>query len=110
MSLKNIAKHYFQSFEDMDLEEVSNMFADNVTLKDWNIYADGKVAVVAANKSIFDSVQKLEVNVVELYIYETTAIAELLIYADDADALPVVDIIKFDSDQKIKSIVAYRGN
>ena len=110
MNLENIARNYFKSFENMNLDELSDMFDEQVTLKDWNIEAHGKQLVLEANENIFNSVDSINVEVSNLYISGQTAIAQLLIYVNDEPALPVVDIITFDKNQNICSIVAYRGN
>jgi hypothetical protein len=110
MNLEQIAQNYFKTFENKDIEKLGDMFSDDVELKDWNIFASSKDSVLEANKEIFNSVEKLKIVISNLYVSGMTAIGELLIYADDGDALPVVDVIQFDDDFKIKSIVAYRGN
>lgn len=115
MSLETIARTYFKTFEQKDLTALSKMFHENVTLKDWNIQAEGKAAVMAANKGIFDSVESLSVEVQKLYVSGLTVIAELCICVPDKVPLPVVDVITFNSELeggefKIDSIVAYRGN
>tara|TARA_Y100001973_G_C5040232_1_gene252414 strand:- start:296 stop:628 length:333 start_codon:yes stop_codon:yes gene_type:complete len=110
MNIKHTARNYFSKFEQKDLEGLSDMFHENVSLKDWNICVDGKQSVLDANADIFNSVGELRVNVENLYISDMTVVAELSIYVNNDPALPVVDIINFNSDMKIKSIVAYRGN
>ena len=115
MSLETTARTYFERFERKDLNALSKMFHESITLKDWNIQAEGKTAVIEANKTIFDSVGSLSVEVKELYISGLTAIAELCICIPDEPPLPVVDIITFNPELdggefKIESIVAYRGN
>ena len=77
MSLKNTARTYFETFERKDLIGLSKMFHESVTLKDWNIQAEGKEAVVKANKAIFDSVESLSVDVESMYVSGLTVIAEL---------------------------------
>jgi len=109
MSVENTARTYFSTFEQKNLEALSDMFHENVSLKDWNI-CEGRESVLDANANIFGSVSELRVNVENLYISDMTVVAELSIFADDSPALPVVDIIKFNSDMKIESIIAYRGN
>ena len=111
MELKNIAKNYFNAFQDKNLNALSEMFDDSVTLKDWNINVLGKAAVLNANKEIFDSLNTICVDIKMIYLYENTIIAELDITVDkQPEKLPVVDIITFNKMNKIKSIVAYRGN
>lgn len=110
MNLEQIAEKYFKTFENKDLEKLADMFSDDVVLKDWNVFSHSKVSVLEENKNIFNSIHKLKIVIIDIHVSGMTVIGELLIYADDNPVLPVVDIIKFDSDYKIKSIVAYRGN
>lgn len=110
MDLKQTAENYFSNFENKDIDALSLMFHEEVTLRDWNIEAYGKKDVLDANKNIFDNIKDIKVNVMNLYVCDTNVIAELLINADDNEPLPVVDIICFDSNFKICSIRAFRGN
>ena len=113
MNLENTARSYFASFEQKNLEALSDIFHENVSLKDWNVYAEGKQEVLNANEGIFKAVDKLKVNVENLHVSDMTVIAELSIFANDDPILPVVDIITFTGPKeglKISSIVAYRGN
>ncbi len=115
MNLEQTARDYFCAFEDKKLDTLSDMFHENITLKDWNLAAQGRQSVLNANAEIFDAIDKISVNVENLYSCGMTVVAELSILADDQDPLPVVDIIKFHpkcvgGKFKIESIVAYRGN
>ena len=110
MSIENIARNYFKSFENMNIDELSEMFGEHISLKDWNIEAHGKQLVLEANQNIFNSVNTLNVLVDNLYISGQTAIAQLSICVDGEPPLPVVDIIHFDESNRINSIIAYRGN
>jgi len=115
MNLEHTARAYFSAFENKKLDTLFDMFHENVSLKDWNLSAQGRRSVLVANAEIFDAIDKISVNVENLYLCDMTVVAELSILADDQDPLPVVDIIKFhpeciDGHFKIESIVAYRGN
>ena len=110
MNIENIARSYFKSFENMNIDELSEMFDEDIILKDWNIEAHGKQLVLEANKNIFNSVGSINVLVDNLYVSGRTAIAQLSIHVDGEPALPVVDIISFDESNRINSIIAYRGN
>ena len=115
MDLNKTAMNYFLAFERKDLDTLSDMFHQDVCLKDWNILAHGKKSVLDANAEIFKAFDKIIVLVENLYVSGMTAIAELTILADDETPLPVVDVITFHPEleggrPKIQSIVAYRGN
>ena len=115
MNLENAARAYFSAFESKKLDTLFDMFHEDISLKDWNLSVEGRRSVLVANAEIFDAIDKISVNVENLYLCNMTIVAELSILADDQDPLPVVDIIKFhpeciNGQFKIKSIVAYRGN
>ena len=85
------------------------MFSEDVCLTDWNMLREGKDQVLAANQDIFVSVNKLTVTVNKLSCHDNTVFCQIVIVAD-GEKIPVVDVIEFDKDTKIKSITAYRGN
>ena len=111
MNLEQNARDYFSRFQNKDLDALSEMFDDNISLRDWNISVRGKQPVLDANKNIFESLNKIDIGIENLYQSDNTIVAEILISTDtDEGVLPVVDIITFGANKKIKSIVAYRGN
>ena len=110
MSLKIEAQKYFSFFQEKNLQSLKKMFDPDVSLKDWLVHADGCESVLQVNQELFESVDKIRVVVDKIYESESTVIAELMICIDNEDKFPVVDIIKFNKNNKIESIVAYRGN
>ena len=116
MNLETKTRNYFTAFANKDLEKLSEIFSPNISLKYWNLSAHGRPAVLEANAKIFDDIEKINIDVQQVYIAGFgTIIAELLITADDQEPLPVVDIINWSTrgpveNRKITSITAYRGN
>ena len=107
------ALEYFTTFSEKDSEGLRGMFSDDIHLRDWEIIANGIDEVVDANQSIFDSVETIIVNPVQLY-HSTTSesdvvIAEIEIIINDDETLLVTDILEFDDNNKIKSVRAYKG-
>lgn len=109
MDYKNRALNYFNAFSEKNLLNLKFMFDQNVTLRDWDIYARGVVDVMEANQKIFDSVDTIKVTPLALYQQDTTVIAELTILVNGTETLLVTDIIEFTNDGKIKRIRAYKG-
>lgn len=109
MDYKNRALNYFNAFSEKNLLNLKFMFDQNVTLRDWDIYARGVVDVMEANQKIFDSVDTIKVTPLALYQQDTTVIAELTILVNGTETLLVTDIIEFTNDGKIKNIRAYKG-
>ena len=109
-NLKQLSKQYFETFSNKDIDALSDMFSDDVSLRDWEIQASGKTAVVAANKNIFSTVETINVRPTHIYSENNTVIAELWIAVNDDTNLLVTDVIEFDDSGKITDIRAYKGN
>jgi len=117
MDYVNICNEYFRAFSDKNLDRLSEMFHDDVYLRDWEILANGKEEVLDANKNIFDSVDKIEV-ITENQglefngINDTTEVFnEIEIHINDGEErLVVVDIIEIElKSGLIKSVRAFKG-
>lgn len=109
MNLKELALKYFAAFSNQDLDALSNMLDDYVTLRDWNVSVTGKDNVLVATKQIFDSVDTIHVRVLGLILEANYVAAELEITVNGTNTLLVADIITF-SQQKITNIRAYKGD
>jgi len=107
--LKDIALQYFDAFSEKDLARIEGMLSEDVALKDWEIEATGKAAVLEANQNIFRSVKTIAVHPRQL-IHEKDIIAATLEITIDGDSvINVVDIISFNENHQIRSIRAYKG-
>ena len=110
MSLIEISKEYFKTFSNKDLYGLEEMFSKDIRLKDWDIEARGLEDVLKANKSIFENVETIQVNPLEIYNDGNTIVAELEIDINNGqESLLVVDVIEFDNENKILEIRAYKG-
>jgi ketosteroid isomerase-like protein len=109
LDLKTLATQYFAAFSNQDLEKLSAVYADNVTLRDWDIDVRGKNAVLAANQNIFRAVDSLEIVPLNMYRDGSTVASEIEIIINNKDTLKVVDVIDFDGVGKILNIRAYKG-
>lgn len=100
---------YLRHYERKDLDQISRMFSDDVSLRDWKICVKGKVAALAETKANFDAATSIQIQ--PLCVYETSnAVAgELKILVDGNVELFVVDVVDFDADGKIKAIRAFLG-
>ena len=110
MSLINISKEYFTAFSNKDIDQLAKMFDENVSLKDWDVQAEGRSAVLEVNQNIFRSVKSIEVKPLKLYHDGHTVIAELNIDINRGqENLSVVDVIEFSDTHLITHIRAYKG-
>jgi hypothetical protein len=106
MDLVGLTKKYFQCFCDQNVDGLSEMFADDIKLKDWANDVSGKEAVLEVIKGIYVAAVHVDITPDLITSEGNTVMAEILITAGSA-ALEVVDVIEFEND-KIKAIRAYK--
>lgn len=106
--LRNKVEIYFKFFSSKDLTSLSGLFSEDVTLQDWDIFAEGKKEVVRANKIIFDSVDSINVILRELYQQDRVAVCLIEIEINQAEIIKVIDVIKFNKSFEIKEVSAYK--
>ena len=120
-SILDKSLEYFEAFNKHDLDELKEMFSEDVSLRDWEICVSGIDEVLNANSKIFDSVDSIFITPIMIYEgidkflmgplgVEGTSITELEILINGKEKLLVTDILEFNGDGKIKSIRAYIGN
>ena len=108
--LIEISKQYFDTFSNKNLSGLEKMFSLDVSLRDWEIEAKGIKEVLKANKNIFENLENIQVNPLKIYNDGNTVVAELDVDINNGEeSLLVVDVIEFDSDNKILEIRAYKG-
>jgi len=108
-NLSVLAKNYFTLWAKKDIKNLKNIFSENIKLKDWNTECEGIESVVKANEDIFRNINDLSVEIISIIHQNNTVVCQLNIVADGIST-PVIDTLLFDEQQKINSIVAYRGN
>jgi hypothetical protein len=104
-----IAMLYLKAFSEKDLASLETMFADNMILTDWDGQMIGKQNVLAFNQTLFSQLGHIRVDIDKIAIGHDTVIAEIKIVLDSKVIVPVVDVIDFDQDNKIREIRAYKG-
>lgn len=108
MDLKELCHKHFELFSNKDIDKLAELYDTNIVLRDWQSFAEGKSAVLAVVRSIFDSVDSILIKTVALYQDGNTVAAELEILVNGTDTMLVTDVITFSGD-KISSIRAYKG-
>tara|TARA_Y100000741_G_scaffold76538_1_gene55849 strand:- start:231 stop:554 length:324 start_codon:yes stop_codon:yes gene_type:complete len=106
--MENLIKNYFTFFSKKDISSLDKLLADDVKLIDWEISANGKKEVLDANKKIFSSFKSIDVELKEIFIKDMTVVCLLEILVNNKDKIKVVDIIKFNNDNKIILISAFK--
>ena len=107
--LKALAREYFHNFNNKNLKKLSNMFSEDIILRDWNIIGKGKQEVLQINKNIFSDVPDINVNVLKLYQNDNSVVADLLINLSKKENIYVVDILDFNNSNLITNIRAFKG-
>ena len=107
-NIKKILESYFEHFSNKNIIALEQLFSEDIKLNDWEISAIGKKEVVEANKKIFNSVDTINVKLKELYIDKFTATCLIEILVNQKEKLKVIDLIKFNKDNKITYISAYK--
>ena len=100
---------YLRHYESKNLQQITEMFAEDVTLRDWKISVKGRVAAVAETKANFEAAQSIQIQPLFLYEALSSVAGELKITVNGSAELFVVDVVDFDSDGKIKAIRAFLG-
>ncbi|KAJ1451077.1 hypothetical protein M885DRAFT_530823 [Pelagophyceae sp. CCMP2097] len=107
-----IAQRYFDTWNAHDVAGLRALFADDVTLRDWDVEVQGAATVAEANGNIFTAVPGIVIEVLTMHPSPSTnsVVCEILVKLnnDTADVLKVVDILEFDG-SKIKHIRAFKG-
>jgi len=104
----SLCTEYFNAFEAKDIDHLSKLYADSVTLRDWDITATGKEDVLQANRNIFAAIENLKVEILEIHVAGNVCACEIVIYIND-DSILVTDVIGFNSENQIEFIRAYKG-
>ena len=103
-----IAMLYLKAFSEKDLASLETMFADNMILTDWDGQMIGRENVLAFNQTLFSQLGHIRVDIDKIAQGHNTVIVEIKVILDDKVIIPVVDVIDFDQDDKIREIRAYK--
>jgi hypothetical protein len=102
-----IAKKYFEAWNEKDYQKLSSTLSDDVQLFDWDQKCEGLKAVVNATQKIHENLPDIQIDVINLYNGGSIITAELVINLGDGGSLRVVDLLTFQSD-KICRIDAFK--
>ncbi|RNC89702.1 MAG: nuclear transport factor 2 family protein [Allomuricauda sp.] len=108
-SQKEICLSYLKKYEEKDLGSIEKMFSEDIVLRDWKIYVEGKQNALRETQKNFEAADSIIIEVLATYENENTVAAELKITVNTTEELYVVDVISLDERGKIKSIRAYLG-
>ena len=105
-------ERYLTCYASKDIDSISEMFAEDVMLRDWKVFVSGKLNALVETKKNFANAGPIEIDILTRLESTDSIAGELKITVDGSEVLFVVDVIKFDSSGLISSIQAYigRGN
>ena len=117
---QNLLTKYFLAFQEKDLVTISELFSDDIVLKDWVVELNGKEKVLKFNEEVFDKFETISISFDNffhcdsVFLTDSTHEAGYNIFAcpikiilDDI-SLDVLDLISFDTKGKIVSVTAYK--
>ena len=106
---KEVALFYLKKYAEKDIESITELFVEDIVLRDWKIRVNGKEEALRETRKNFESVDTIEIEVLSTYENDNTVAAELKITIDNLEELYVVDVITLNSKKRITSIRAYLG-
>ena len=109
MNLKKKSIEYFECFSKKDIYNLRNFFSDEIYLRDWQSEIQGIDKVIELNQKTFQLFNSIEVKPLNIYEDNNHVIAELEILFNKKEKIFVLDILKFNSQNKIISIKAFKG-
>lgn len=83
MDFVALAQKYFAMWNAHDVPGLQALFAEGVTLRDWDIEKTGAAAVAEANGGIFAAVPKIAIEVLSIHVAPATSVAacEILVHS-----------------------------
>ncbi|HLC90283.1 MAG TPA: hypothetical protein VJI15_00790 [Candidatus Nanoarchaeia archaeon] len=105
---KGAAREYFQLFSDKNSDKISDMLDSKALLIDWENNIQEKDNIIEAVKAIFESVERIFVEPLNIYQDGNVIIGDLLITINGKEKIRVIDILEFSLQGKIKSIKAFK--
>ena len=109
MNIKALSKQYLELFEKRDSEGLRSMFSENIQLRDWDFNERGIDEVMSVFDKIYESIEVLEVEIVDVFCEGNKSAVESVITADGTQIL-VVDLLRFNNEGKLEEILAFKGN
>jgi len=105
----DLFRAYLRHYADKDLDAISDMLAEEVHLRDWNISVFGKAEALRETAKNFADAESIEIHILALYENADAVAGELHIIVDEKIDLYVVDVVTFNPEGKVTAIRSYKG-
>jgi len=109
INVEQLTRNLLAAYQAKDIATIASMFHPEVVLRDWNSEVRDHSAAVAEFTKNFEQAQSLKIQIKRIYLGELSAAAELEIAVNETEQINVVDVLTFNNEGKIMSIVAYKG-
>lgn len=107
-NIEQLTRRFLELYAAKDINAISDMFSEDIVLRDWNYEVVGKDAAIIEFTKNFDEAETLHISIKNIYLSELSAAAEIEVTVNGL-ILGIVDVITFDAEEKIFSIIAYRS-
>jgi hypothetical protein len=109
INVEQLTRSCLAAYQAKDIATIASMFHSDVVLRDWNSEVRSHAAAVAEFTKNFEQAHSLKIQIKRIYLCELSAAAELEITVNQTELLNVVDVLSFNEEGKILSIVAYKS-
>ena len=105
--MEKLARQYINLWNKKDLGSIRSIFSQTIKLIDWESNIKGLGNVIAANKTLFETVPTIEASIIDITCKQNKCYLELEIFINSESQFKVIDVIEV-KDGKIDSINAYK--
>jgi ketosteroid isomerase-like protein len=106
--IEKLTRRFIELYAAKDINAISDMFSEDIVLRDWNYEVVGKDAAIIEFTKNFDEAETLHISIKNIYLSELSGAAEIEVTVNGL-ILGIVDVVTFDSADQITSVIAYRG-
>jgi ketosteroid isomerase-like protein len=106
--IEKLTRRFIDLYAAKDINAISDMFSEDIVLRDWNYEVAGKEAAIIEFTKNFDEAETLHISIKNIYLSELSGAAEIEVTVNGL-ILSIVDVVTFDSAEQITSVIAYRG-
>nr|WP_281362606.1 nuclear transport factor 2 family protein [Marinifaba aquimaris] len=105
-TIYELTRGYIDAFNSMDIDKIKSYFSNDFSLRDPEVYIEGKEEVCSYIRSIFNSVQKLEFKAENIIVEKNKSVIEFILRIDNETFIGT-DVIYWQDDKKMHKMNAY---